>query len=199
MEERRTRYPGYNLLTQVKEWDPHTREIVLNRLGPFPEPEFLQKDEVETVKNIAKHLVFDDRNEILDYVIFYMDRKLTSEIGEDQRKPGLPKEKDLIRLGLKALDHLSKTIKQCNFRDLDSQNQFKILAALQNGKASYIPDWSQVPQQALFKKLVEITISAYYSHPIIWSEIGYGGPAFPRGYVRIERGLNDPWEAKRNE
>ena len=36
MEERRTRYPGFNVLTEVKAWDPHTRQIVMRRLGPFP-------------------------------------------------------------------------------------------------------------------------------------------------------------------
>jgi len=30
----------------------------------------------------------------------------------------------------------------------------------------------------------------------VWSEMGYGGPAYPRGYYRIEAGVTDPWEAK---
>jgi hypothetical protein len=36
---------------------------------------------------------------------------------------------------------------------------------------------------------------AYYSHPHAWSEIGFGGPANPRGYVRIYFDRRDPWEA----
>jgi hypothetical protein len=27
--------------------------------------------------------------------------------------------------------------------------------------------------------------SAYYSHPRAWSEMGFSGPANPRGYVRM--------------
>ena len=199
MEERRSQYPDYNVLTQVKEWDPHTREIVLKRLGPFPPPKFLQQGEVEMIKNIARHLTFDNRNEILDYVVFYSDEKLASEIGESERKPGVPKEKDLIRLGLKAIGDSAERIHQAKFPELDQKKQCAILAALQNGQAQGIPDWDKVLQQALFKKLTELIISAYYSHPTIWSEIGYGGPAYPRGYVRIEPGLTDPWEAKRND
>src|SRR5262252_10658338 len=36
---------------------------------------------------------------------------------------------------------------------------------------------------------------AYYMHPTAWSEIGWGGPASPRGYVRMDFDRRDPWEA----
>jgi hypothetical protein len=28
-------------------------------------------------------------------------------------------------------------------------------------------------------------LSAFYSHPWAWNEIGFGGPAYPRGYIRM--------------
>ena len=31
-------------------------------------------------------------------------------------------------------------------------------------------------------------LSAFYSHPWAWNEIGFGGPAYPRGYARLGRG-----------
>jgi hypothetical protein len=37
-------------------------------------------------------------------------------------------------------------------------------------------------------------VDAYYAHPYAWDEIGYGGPAYPRGYMRLEGGLPEPWE-----
>jgi hypothetical protein len=36
---------------------------------------------------------------------------------------------------------------------------------------------------------------AYYAHPVAWNEIGFGGPAGPRGYVRMALDRRDPWEA----
>jgi hypothetical protein len=36
---------------------------------------------------------------------------------------------------------------------------------------------------------------AYYAHPVAWNEIGFGGPASPRGYVRMGLDRRDPWEA----
>ncbi len=37
--------------------------------------------------------------------------------------------------------------------------------------------------------------SMHYAHPHSWSEIGFGGPANLRGYVRLYFDRRDPWEA----
>ena len=50
--------------------------------------------------------------------------------------------------------------------------------------------WSVVMRYAL---------SALYSHPWAWNEIGFGGPAYPRGYMRMGVGDHvgrDPHEAE---
>jgi hypothetical protein len=60
-------------------------------------------------------------------------------------------------------------------------------------------DGVQIPAKELFYKLLTESVAAYYSHPTVWSEIGYAGPAYPRGYVRTEWGITDPWEAKRED
>ena len=42
--------------------------------------------------------------------------------------------------------------------------------------------------------------AAFYSHPWAWNEIGFGGPAYPRGYVRLGSATRDGerrrWEAR---
>jgi hypothetical protein len=53
-----------------------------------------------------------------------------------------------------------------------------------------------MPSELFFKERVLHDIcGAYYSHPHAWSEIGFGGPANPRGYVRMYFDRRDPWEA----
>jgi hypothetical protein len=41
-------------------------------------------------------------------------------------------------------------------------------------------------------------LAAFYSHPWAWNEIGFGGPAYPRGYMRLAEGPAgaDPDEAR---
>ena len=198
MQENRTRYPGYDILKEKEHWDEHTREIVLKRMGPFPKHKFFNEHEANMIFNIARHIVYDNREEILDYVLHHIDQVLSSPIGEDQRQVGTPVQKVLIRKGLKAIDKLARKQYEAPFLEINVQQQLSILVALQKGKTLPMDEWRTIPQKALFKKLATLIIGAYYSHPTIWSEIGYGGPAYPRGYVRVERGLTDPWEAKRD-
>ena len=44
--------------------------------------------------------------------------------------------------------------------------------------------------------LVSDCCAVYYAHPYAWDEIGFGGPAYPRGYIRLESGEAEPWEVK---
>lgn len=191
-----THYPDYNVMALSEEWDSHTKEIVKKRLGPFPEYKFLTEKEAEYLKIIARHIVYDYREDIIEWVVHYFDQKLQSPIGEGQRKEKVPAEQELIRKGLMALEHLSRLSYGKEFGQLEVAQQFQILASLQKGQAARIPEWSQVPQKELFNKLAGEIAAAFYSHPQIWSEIGYGGPVYPKSYVRIEFGLIDPWEAK---
>ncbi len=53
--------------------------------------------------------------------------------------------------------------------------------------------------QVLFRRVRADAVKAYYAHPTAWSEIGFGGPASPRGYVRMDFDRRDPWEAAEAE
>ena len=53
-----------------------------------------------------------------------------------------------------------------------------------------------MPSDAFFKmRMAHDIVLAYYAHPTAWSEIGWGGPASPRGYVRMDFDERDSWEA----
>lgn len=193
----KTHYPDYDLLSQKEEWDAHTREIVLKRLGPFPRLKYLDDYEEAMIRAISQHLVYDDREEIIGWLVYHLDQQLRNEYGESQRKPETPPMPILIRQGLKAIDQVAQSLYSQEFLSIGVKEQFEILASIQLAKAYPIPEWSTVPQKDLFNKLLDIIISGYYSHPIIWQEIGHGGPAYPRGYYRIEMAFLDPWEPKR--
>lgn len=193
-----THYPSFNVLDQIEMWDSHTKEIVRQRLGPFNNTDFLTEQESRDIALIARHIVYDDRMEIITWVVRHIDQKLKSDIGESQRGTATPPEKVLIREGLEALNHAARLSFGSNFADIDAKRQYELIVGLQMGHVPTIPEWSYISPQDLFKKLVAEIVSAYYSHPTVWSEIGYGGPVYPNVYVRVELGLTDPWEAKRH-
>lgn len=55
--------------------------------------------------------------------------------------------------------------------------------------------WQGMSSSTFFRaRLLTGIVSAYWSHPTAWSEMGWGGPASPRGYVRMGYDERDPWE-----
>lgn len=81
------------------------------------------------------------------------------------------------------------------FHDLGPLEQDGILKTVQEGSVRERA-WRDLPAKSFFKKRVlHDIVSLYYSHPTSWNEIGFGGPASPRGYVRMNFDRRDPWEA----
>ncbi len=52
-----------------------------------------------------------------------------------------------------------------------------------------------MPVHRFWMMLVQDCVEAYYAHPWAWDEIGFGGPAYPRAYIRLENGSPEPWES----
>lgn len=179
-------YPGYDVWEEHTEWDEHTRSIVVRRKTPQVVYKYFSREEAMMMEAAIYLLVDDRRLEILTYVLQHLDESLSAEIGESQRKQGVLEKKALFRDGLGRIELISHRGHGMGFVTLQMDQQTEVLRTTEQE----YPDF--------FKQLVNMVVEAYYSHPIVWSDIGYGGPAYPRGYVRVEKGLLDPWEAKKN-
>lgn len=190
-----TRYPSYDVMKEKDQWDDHTQRIVVSRLKAPGQPKFLTNREVETIRHIGARLTGDDRKELLEFIWSHIDQTLSRQKGEGQRKDGVPPEKELVRKGLDILDLAANRRYGNDFVRLDEKRQIELLTDFSQYQATET-DWPPLLQRAWFNKLLNLTLEAYYSHPTIWSEIGYGGPAYPRGYVRTQTGQLDPWEAQ---
>lgn len=193
---KKTHYSSYDVMNEKNHWDDHTQQVVHSRLVRERDFQFFTLEEAEMLKRICGDLVGDQREDIIQYVVCHIDETLSSAIGEGQRKVGVPKGKVLIREGLQALNKAAEQRYFLGILSLDSHSRQQLLQDVSQDLATPIPEWKGIPQVELFKKLLTLSIEAYYSHPIIWSEIGYGGPAYPRGYVRTQLGQLDPWEAQ---
>ncbi len=82
------------------------------------------------------------------------------------------------------------------FKALDVETQVVLLKRIQKGdvKAEL---WSGLEAGDFFTStLLREVVGIYYAHPAAWSEMGFGGPASPRGYVRMGLNEHDPWEAR---
>jgi hypothetical protein len=56
--------------------------------------------------------------------------------------------------------------------------------------------WQRLPARRFFQEFMAEVITNYYAHPAAWAEIGFNGPASPRGHIRLGLDQRDPWEAE---
>ena len=107
----------------------------------------------------------------------------------------MPPDQEAYRLAAKAIEEMAHERFGENFSALTVHRQELILKSLHDGKPEPINAGGQrMPVHRFWAMLLEYCVTAYYSHPWAWDEIGFGGPAYPRGYMRLENGLPEPWE-----
>lgn len=124
-----------------------------------------------------------------------VDNKMVKDLTDGYRDSRLPKMQDAWRRGLHALDQEARAKYGGRFHAISRSEQNALLAKMQHGEL-IDPAWDGMPCKVFFsERMVHDIVGAYYAHPIAWNEIGFGGPASPRGYVRMGFDRRDPWEA----
>lgn len=192
-----TRYPGYDVLNKrdTPSWDAVTRKVVDKRLSVFTEPRFFNAAEWATVSALCHCIVAqpDDRPAVP--VAAMLDAQLFEGHGDGWRNARMPKLCDAWHLGLAALDAESHAAHDIAYAQLTIGQQCDLIERLQRGELRNAA-WQDMPSDLFFsERVLRDLYGAYYSHPTSWSEIGFGGPANPRGYVRLNKDRRDPWEA----
>ena len=194
----KSHYPDYDVMKEQAHWDPNTQSIVVARLHSEYGFRFLKHIEAEQLRIVASLLTGDERPEIMSYIVSHIDESLGGAIGESERKAGVPKAQELVRQGLRLLDAASVLLFQGPYISIAKERQRLLLEALGEDRPQPEPTWRGFQAKPFFMKLMSMSHQAYYSHPTVWSEIGYGGPAYPRGYIRAHPNQLDPWEAKKS-
>lgn len=191
------RYPGYDVLSKrdTLSWNDPTRRVIETRLSIADEPHFFHHDEWQILKAICQCIVPQPATRAPVPIAALVDRKMADNQLDGFRHANMPTMREAWRRGLAALDATARKLHGKRFHDIDITARNELLKALQQGKLDG-PEWGGMPTHIFFsQRLVKDILEAYYSHPVSWNEIGFGGPASPRGYVRMNFNMRDPWEA----
>jgi hypothetical protein len=194
--QRETRYPGYDVLDKrdTPSWDEPTRAVVAARLAPTQEPRFFNAVEWLAVSALCACVVPQANAQPTVPLAMLLDERLHGGRGDGYRDARLPPLCDAWRLGLAALDAESRMHHELPFASLARDQQKALLERMQCGELNG-DAWQGMPAQLFFReRVLHDVCSQYYAHPHAWSEIGFGGPANPRGYVRLYFDRRDPWE-----
>jgi hypothetical protein len=197
----RARYPGYDVLAKrdTVSWNDATRRAIDERLHDVPPRRFFTEDEWATVWAICDRIVPQRPGPLTPVPIpAFIDRKMHENLGDGMQEAGLPSMQECWRRGLRALDDEARLRFGDRFRDLPVGRQETVLERLQAGDTRS-PEWAGMSPAHFFKsRVLHDIVTFYYGHPAGWNEIGFGGPAAPRGYVRMGFNRRDPWEAPRD-
>ena len=199
MRPRLDLYPGYDVLAKRDgpSWNAKTREVLEERLTIDRETRsFFDEIEWPTIKALAERIVPQpaDRTDPVP-VAALVDHKLATDTRDGYRNAALPEEREAWRRGLKALDAEARARFGFRFHELGAWAQDTLLKLAEKGELTDAT-WEGMPSKLFFhQRILADVVKAYYAHPTAWNEIGWGGPASPRGYVRMDFDRRDPWEA----
>jgi hypothetical protein len=191
------RYPGYDVLAKrhSPSWNEQTRRVIDKRLAVPRDPRFFSADEFATVIAIAARIVPQRRDRPPIPVAALVDEKLHHGRHDGYRDAGMPREREAWRQGLRALDAEAQQHYGKPFRTLAAPDQDALLSRMEKGEL-HNPAWGTITPKTFFtRRMAHDIVMAYFSHPIAWNDIGFGGPASPRGYVRMGFDERDAWEA----
>jgi hypothetical protein len=192
-------YPGYDTMSQRAFWDAATREVVERRLNKVPPIRFFTSEQLITMAAVCDRIIpQDDRlPERRISIVNYIDERLFENKIDGYRYEDMPSDQEAHLLGLRAFEETAQKLHKKAFADLSGLQQDLILKSVHDGEQLAAEDiWSQMSMTRYWALLVGDCATAYYSHPWAWDEIGFGGPAYPRAYTRLEHGLPEPWEVK---
>ena len=182
------RFPGYDVLAQAPTWDTVTQGVVLRRLGPPPKLRFFSMAEEATCRPLLDRLVAQDAWPKIP-VFELVDARLAEDETDGWRYEDMPPDGEAWRRSLAALDEDAAARHGRPFAELGVEDQKDLLEAVRTGG-----DWHGLPAPRLWGLWMRYACAAFYSHPWAWNEIGFGGPAYPRGYENIGLDRREHWE-----
>lgn len=190
-------YPKYDVLAkrQTLSWNDKTRQVINDRLAVPREPRFLEPALFAILEAVAARIVPQPKDRPPVPVASYVDQKLFRNELDGYRLAQLPEQREAYRRGLGAMEETAQRRHGQCFVQLAGAQQDAILADMQAARLKE-GIWAELPSDLFFThRLLQDLTTSYWAHPAAWSEMGFGGPAAPRGYVRMQLDRRDPWEA----
>jgi hypothetical protein len=165
-------------------------------LEEVPKRRFLTAEQWSLVEAIAARLMPQPDREQPVPIVPWIDDMLQRNAGPGYRYAGMPPLREAWTSGLDGIAAESRNRHGKSFGELSGDQQDELLRDVQNNRVES-RYWGDLPAGGFFlHHLLKQVVGIYYSHPEAWSEIGFGGPASPRGYARLGPDERDPWEAE---
>ena len=192
-------YPGWDVMSQRAYWDAATRVLIEKRVGPPAPIRFFTEAEAATLTAaLDRVLPQDDRVPARRIPLLpTLDERLHSNRTDGYRYEDMPSDQQAYRWAAEAFEAMAHEVYTLPFTQLTVTSQDSLLKSLHDSEPAGAKDlWKRMNVDRFWTMLLSDACSAYYAHPWSWDEVGFGGPAYPRGYMRLENGEPEPWEER---
>jgi Gluconate 2-dehydrogenase subunit 3 len=179
------RYPDYDVLANAKHWDPVTRELVLQRAREVPPVRFFDALEEEVLRPFLDVVLAQDAEPRIP-VFEMVDKKMYEGKLDGYRYEDMPEDPETWRI-------VARGLRSEGFHEAGHEQRLELVERFTKGDF----EWEGVNVERAWSVVMRGALSEFYSHPWAWNEIGFGGPAYPRGYMRLQPGPagREPHEA----
>jgi len=187
-QHRGDRFPGFDVLDSVDVWDDVTAGAVLARLS-FPTGlSFFTPAEVAVARPLLDLLLAQDGEPRVP-VLELVDQRLAVGETDGWHYDGLPEDAQAWRETLAALDKAAHDRSGNGFAGLAVGDQSALVDEVRRADT-----WQGFVAPHVWSLWTRYACTAFYSHPWAWNEIGFPGPAYPRGYVNPGLDARERWE-----
>jgi hypothetical protein len=193
------RYPDYDVLEEIAHWDAHTREVVLDRVRRAP-LRFFSPADAATLGALCDVLTAQDCEPRIK-LINYIDEKYEKGELDGYQFFDMPDDRDTWRMVASGLDEQARERSGApSFAAASDQLKHQIVTDFSEGRL-HGGAWAQLNVKRAFSVVMRGVLDAFYAHPWAWNEIGFGGPAYPRGYSRfgsphLQAAERETWEGQ---
>jgi hypothetical protein len=176
------RYPDFDVLESADTWDEVTRAEVLGRLEPPGPLRFFTPEEEPALRAFCDAALAQDGEPRVP-VAEMVDAKLADGRLDGYQYAGMPDDRETWRRSLRALDEATRRRCGGGLADCDAEQRFALLGELEEGEL-HAAALGGMDAKRAWSVCMRMVLAAFYSHPWAWNEIGFGGPAYPRGFMR---------------
>jgi hypothetical protein len=188
------RFPGFDVLNQAPHWDQVTKDLIEARVRTSPPVvTFFNDNERGCAHALLNDLTGQDRDDAPVPVTQMVEARLAAGETDGWRYADMPEDGQAWRDTLGYLDADARARYGTSFAEAAAENRHRLIQAVQDLSGE---DWHGLPAKHVWSLWTRYACTALYAHPDVWAEMGFPGPAYPRGYKNIGVDKLEPYEVR---
>jgi hypothetical protein len=188
------RFPGFDVLNQAPHWDQVTRDLIEARVRTPPQAvTFFSANERGCARALLNDLTGQDRDDAPVPVTQMVEARLAAGETDGWRYADMPEDGQAWCDTLGYLDADAQDRCGTSFAEAAEADRHRLIQAVQDLSGE---DWHGLPAKHVWSLWTRYACTAFYAHPDAWAEIGFPGPAYPRGYKNTGVDKLEPYEVR---